>query len=70
MSREIGKANAILVLIGNGWMAPAPGQGKPRLFDQGDHVRGGGQIRAAGKGVHNAGVRGQRSHAGPRSPAR
>jgi hypothetical protein len=39
IQREIGKANAILVLIGNSWMAPAPGQGKPRLFDEGDHVR-------------------------------
>ncbi len=36
---EIGKATAILVLIGKNWMACEPGADKPRLFDRIDHVR-------------------------------
>jgi len=36
---EIGKATAILVLIGKNWMAPGPDGDKPRLFDRSDHVR-------------------------------
>ncbi len=36
---EIGKATAILVLIGKSWMEHAPGGDKPRLFDENDHVR-------------------------------
>ncbi|MGO9868662.1 MAG: toll/interleukin-1 receptor domain-containing protein [Rhodomicrobium sp.] len=36
---EIGKATAILVLIGKSWMEPAPGGDRPRLFDEDDHVR-------------------------------
>ncbi len=36
---EIGKATAILVLIGKSWMEHAPGGDKPRLFDRNDHVR-------------------------------
>ncbi len=36
---EIGKASAILVLIGKSWMQPAPGGDKARLFDHNDHVR-------------------------------
>ncbi len=48
IQHEIGKANAILVLIGNNWMAAAPGEDKPRLFDESDHVRA--EIKAALRG--------------------
>lgn len=36
---EIGKANAIVVMIGKSWLASAPGEDRPRLFDEKDHVR-------------------------------
>jgi hypothetical protein len=36
---EIVKADAILVLIGKRWMAPAAGEEKPRLWNERDHVR-------------------------------
>jgi hypothetical protein len=36
---EIGRADAILVLIGKRWTAPAPGGAKPRLWHEHDHVR-------------------------------
>jgi hypothetical protein len=36
---EIGKADAFLVLIGKRWMAQAPGEEKPRLWNEHDHVR-------------------------------
>src|SRR5208282_6637723 len=39
IQHEIGKASAILVLIGKSWMDPPPGGDKPKLFDQNDHVR-------------------------------
>ncbi len=49
IQRGIGGANAILVLIGNGWMAAAPGEDKPRLFDEDDHVRAEVKIALQGK---------------------
>src|SRR6516164_6898827 len=37
---EIGRADAILVLIGRRWVVPASGEEKPRLWNEHDHVRG------------------------------
>ncbi len=48
IKREIGKATAILVLIGNNWTAPAQGEDKPRLFNVDDHVRA--EVKAALEG--------------------
>jgi TIR domain len=45
ITTEIGKANAILVMIGKNWMASAEGEDKPRLFDEKDHVRA--EVRAS-----------------------
>jgi TIR domain len=42
---EITKADAILVLIGKRWMAPASGEEKPRLWNERDHVRA--EVRAS-----------------------
>jgi hypothetical protein len=36
---EIGRADAILVLIGKRWMMPASAEEKPRLWNERDHVR-------------------------------
>jgi hypothetical protein len=42
---QIAKADAILVLIGKRWMAPASGEEKPRLWNEHDHVRA--EVRAS-----------------------
>ena len=70
IQREIGKANAILVLIGNSWMAPAPGQDKPRLFDEGDHVRAEVKFALRAKAFTMPVLVDNAADAGPRSPAR
>ncbi|MGO9472245.1 MAG: toll/interleukin-1 receptor domain-containing protein [Rhodomicrobium sp.] len=44
---EIAKAGTILVLIGKRWLEPGP-DGKPRLLNDRDHVRG--EVRAALRG--------------------
>ena len=51
IQREIGKANVILVLIGNSWTAVAPGEAKSRLFDESDHVRAEVKIALRGKAL-------------------
>jgi len=45
---EMGRADAILVLIGKRWMAPSPGENKPRLWHERDHVRA--EVRTALQG--------------------
>jgi len=45
---EIAEAGAILVLIGKKWLEPGADGEKPRLWDDGDHVRG--EVRAALQG--------------------
>jgi len=45
---DIAKAGAILVLIGKRWLEPGADGEKPRLWDDGDHVRG--EVRAALQG--------------------
>jgi TIR domain len=45
---EIGKAGAIIVLIGRRWLAPAGGDDRPRLLNDRDHVRT--EVRAALQG--------------------
>jgi hypothetical protein len=51
IQHEIGKASAVLIMIGKNWMVAAPGDNKPRLLDPNDHVRAEVKAALAGKGL-------------------